>query len=117
MHYADGGFQRHRASAVRVLFRGLLAFCSLVFFASSLAFSMAPAHPYLKGHSRGYHCSRLDRSSEAGVEGAGEIPSPDRPPVLLVSVTESPRSVGLLSPSPKVPRLLRFYYFRPPPLF
>ncbi len=105
-----------RGSSVCLFFRTLLALCSLAFFVSSVAISIAPSHPYLKGSSRSSHFSRLNRTSEAGVEGAGEIASTDRPSGLLEPRPERASFTGWENPSPKVLRLLRFYYFRPPPL-
>ncbi len=104
-----------RGSSVRLLFRTLLALCSLAFFISSIAVSIAPSHPYLKGSSRSSHFSRVNRTGEPGVEGAGEIASADRPSGFLEPRPERAAFSGWENPSPKALRLLRFYYFRPPP--
>ncbi len=101
---------------VRLLFRTLLALCALAFFVSTVVVSIGPAHPYLKGSTRTSHFSRLNRTSEPGVEGAGKIALSDRPMALLEPGPEHTFCPSWDVPSPKVSRSLRFYYFRPPPL-
>jgi hypothetical protein len=105
-----------KVKLVRLFFRSILAFCALAFLVSSVGLSIAPAHPYLKGRSPSSHFSRINKTSEAGVEGAGEIALEDRPPRFLEFRSETASLPELEIPFPKVPQLLRFYNFRSPPV-
>ncbi len=100
---------------LRRVFRGMLAFCALSFFVSSVAVPIGPAHQYLKGSSRSGHFSKISRTSEPGVERAGDFAAADQVSDFLERRSEWRYFPALEIPSPKVPRLLRFYYFKPPP--
>lgn len=102
---------------MRPFLRGVLACSALLFFASNFALSIAPAHPYVKGSARPGYFSKISRASEAGVEGIGEIAIADAPPRFVDPPMESAPHVACKVPLGKVPKLLRYYYFRPPPLY
>ena len=105
-----------RVGVVRPFMRSLLAFCALVFFVSSTAPYIAPAHPYLKRGVRTGYFSRIRKASEVGVERAGEIAIADKPPRLVEPPSQEALSLDWETPLAKVPRPLRAYRFRPPPL-
>ncbi len=108
--------QNNHCRLLRLFFRSLLVLCFLSFLISSVALSIGPAHPYVKGRSRTSHLSKISRTIEAGIEGASEFPPADRPLGTLEKRPVSAFFISLEIPFPKVPRLLSFYHFRPPPL-
>ena len=116
MFNSNSGLESRKRGIVCLIFRSLLVFCALAFFVSSVALSVGPAHPFLKGKSRSSHFSRINKTSEPGVEGVGKITTDDRPPRFLEPRFESSFRLSMELLCPTVPRLLRCYYFRPPPL-
>ncbi len=108
------GIQGRKRSAVRLLFRGLLAICTLAFFVSTFRLSIAPTYPYLKGSPRSGHLSKMDRASEACAEGTGDIAVGGQGPRLPRPLSSCAR---LVIPAYALPGIgyLRSVRFRSPP--
>ena len=95
--------------------RRLLAMCALSVLALAVAISIAAAYAYPNAGNSPWQFSKAGKTSEAGIEGAGEIFITQKPAPLYDPHFES----GSLPPHEphiqKLPELLRAYHFRPPP--
>ncbi len=106
-----------KQSAIRLLFCGFLACCTVAFFVSSVRLSVAPAYPCLKGHSRPGRLSKLDRASEAGIEAAFNIVVEGQPERLPEPPPAFARLDGPAAAVPGMSRYLRSFHFRSPPAY
>ena len=111
------GAQGKRRSATRLFFRSLLACCILLFFVSTVRLCTASAFPYLRGSSHSGHSSKVDRASETGVEGTGDIAVGSQALRLLEPPSAHARFVAPAAALPGVFRYLRSSHFRSPPAY
>ncbi len=99
-----------------LLLRCFLLASALALLAAVVTFPVAPVRTYVNQNQAVRHSSKANKAGETGIEGAGEIPSTNEWTRLSEPSTESaarPDQELILS---KLPRILRAYHFRPPPL-
>ncbi len=95
--------------------RYLIFSCSLLLLAAIFTFPVPATHTYLNQSSGSWH-GKVNKSAETGSEEVSDNPNANEP----VQLQEPHKEGGLLLDQevilPKLPRILRAYHFRPPPL-
>ncbi|HYK89779.1 MAG TPA: hypothetical protein VE398_13460 [Acidobacteriota bacterium] len=94
----------------------LLVSSALALLVVIITFPTVPGHSCLSKGSGALNFSREGRTGEAGIEGAGDVPTAEQ----LCRLQQAP-AVSHEVPHhevlfPRLPRILRVYHFRPPPL-
>lgn len=116
MFVGSSGFQILKLKNVRLLSRCLLFSGILVILMLFVALPTTPVNTYLSSSNCVWHISKASRASEVGIEGAGVIPTADQRFQLQEPNLEGAALFSPVMPFPTLPRLLRVYHFRPPPL-
>ncbi len=104
-----------QAKGRRLLFPYLLAASALALLVVIIRFPALSAHSSVNRNTGAWNVSKESKAAEAGIEGAGEVPTIERYCRVRELRAERHEVPDLEIPFAKLPRVLRIHYFRPPP--